>query len=146
MAELADALASGASGRKAIGVRVPASAPIFNYLQFYRVFRRSTGQRRTALRKIVAVQQRTKRVAERFADAVDRLACLQQQRRARTPAQPASVGPLAASASPHERDVAYHDRLSHAYVQSFIRACPLLLQLMTRTLTVSCVAHVSLRC
>ena len=27
MAELADALASGASGRKAIGVRVPASAP-----------------------------------------------------------------------------------------------------------------------
>ena len=28
VAELADALASGASGRKAIGVRVPASAPI----------------------------------------------------------------------------------------------------------------------
>jgi hypothetical protein len=27
VAELADALASGASGRKAIGVRVPASAP-----------------------------------------------------------------------------------------------------------------------
>src|SRR6185369_7171595 len=29
VAELADALASGASGRKAIGVRVPASAPDF---------------------------------------------------------------------------------------------------------------------
>src|SRR5687768_3677439 len=29
VAELADALASGASGRKAIGVRVPASAPAF---------------------------------------------------------------------------------------------------------------------
>src|SRR5206468_7641255 len=28
VAELADALASGASGRKAIGVRVPASAPV----------------------------------------------------------------------------------------------------------------------
>ena len=28
VAELADALASGASGRKAIGVRVPASAPL----------------------------------------------------------------------------------------------------------------------
>ena len=28
VAELADALASGASGRKPIGVRVPASAPI----------------------------------------------------------------------------------------------------------------------
>jgi hypothetical protein len=29
VAELADALASGASGRKLIGVQIPASAPIF---------------------------------------------------------------------------------------------------------------------
>ena len=35
VAELADALASGASGRKAIGVRVPASAPIFASLDWF---------------------------------------------------------------------------------------------------------------
>ena len=41
VAELADALASGASGRKAIGVRVPASAPVTNS---QRVFEDSTAE------------------------------------------------------------------------------------------------------
>src|SRR5688572_8104918 len=46
VAELADALASGASGRKAIGVRVPASAPINHLLR----------------------NSRTRRVCQRFAN------------------------------------------------------------------------------